>query len=107
MIDTYKISLRLNSQGKQNFSTLRSRLANNIQHHHQINTCPRGGSCKSRGEERKEAKYISLPAGHQFVPVAVETMGAMGPRTLLFLTAIGKSVTLWDTMICTVSMYNY
>ena len=24
--------------------------------------------------------YISLPAGHHFVPVAVETMGAMGSR---------------------------
>ena len=40
--------------------------------------------------EGKEAKYISLPAGHQFVPVAVETMGAMGPRTLLFLKELGK-----------------
>ena len=50
------------------------------------------GEVAARAEERKEAKYISLPAGHQFVPVAVETMGAMGPRTLLFLKelAIGK-----------------
>ena len=40
--------------------------------------------------EGKEAKYISLPAGHQFVPMAVETMGAMGPRTLLFLKELGK-----------------
>ena len=39
---------------------------------------------------RKEAKYISLPAGHQFVPVAVKTMGAMGPLTLLFLKELGK-----------------
>ena len=48
-------------------------------------TCPRGGSYKSSG-----AKYLSLPAGHQFVPVAVETMGTMGPRTLLFLKELGK-----------------
>ena len=43
------------------------------------------GEVAARAEERKEAEYISLPAGHQFVPVAMETMGAMGPRTLLFL----------------------
>ena len=48
------------------------------------------GEVAARAEERKEAKYISLPAGHQFVPVAVETMGAMGPRTLLFLKELGK-----------------
>ena len=50
------------------------------------------GEVAARAEERKEAKYISLPAGHQFVPVAVETMGAMGPRTLLFLKELGKRV---------------
>ena len=48
------------------------------------------GEVAARAEERKEAKYISLPAGHQFVPVAVETMGAMGSRTLLFLKELGK-----------------
>ena len=36
------------------------------------------GEVAARAEERKQAKYISLPTGHQFVPVAVETMGAMG-----------------------------
>ena len=46
------------------------------------------GEVAARAEKRKEAKYISLPAGHQFVPV--ETMGAMGPRTLLFLKELGK-----------------
>ena len=39
------------------------------------------GEVAARTDERKEAKYISLPAGHQFVPVAVETMGA---NTALF-----------------------
>ena len=34
------------------------------------------GEVAARAEERKEAKYISLLAGHHFVPVAVETMGA-------------------------------
>ena len=47
---------------------------------------------RKRREDYNTNKKTSLPAGHHFVPVAVETMGAMGPRTLLFLKELGKRV---------------
>ena len=71
------------------WNTIPSNLAH-VEPSHRSQATHAPGEVAARAEERKEAKYISLPAGHQFVPVAVETMGAMGPRTLLFLKELGK-----------------
>ena len=49
------------------------------------------GEVAARAEERKEAKYISLPAGHHFVPVAVETGCHGSANTALFKGAWEKS----------------
>lgn len=34
-------------------------------------------------------KYLGLPPGHVFLPVAVETLRAIDPRLLTFLKEIG------------------
>ena len=43
-------------------------------------------------EERKSAKYISLGPGYLFIPVAIETLGAIGKRLLAFLKELGRMV---------------
>ena len=40
-------------------------------------------------EERKEAKYSNLGALHCFTPVAIETSGFFGPKSLLFVRELG------------------
>ena len=50
----------------------------------------------SYAEDRKDDIYANLNLNHIFVPVAVETLGAFGPKTLRFLTHLGhrlRSVT--------------
>ena len=43
-------------------------------------------------EERKCEKYRGLPPGHVFTPVAIETLGAIGPRSLVFLKELGLRI---------------
>ena len=38
------------------------------------------GAVASEVERRKRAKYTHLNPSHHFVPIAVETLGAFGPR---------------------------
>ena len=49
-----------------------------------------------RGGEsgRKAEKYRGLPASHSFTPVAIETLGAIGPRSMLFLRDLGRRIAL-------------
>ena len=44
---------------------------------------------KKNAEDRKAEKYQGLPASHSFTPIAIETMGAIGPRSMAFLKALG------------------
>jgi len=44
------------------------------------------GSAADVAETRKCAKYQSLPATHEFIPLAFETLGSMGARTKEFVT---------------------
>ena len=39
---------------------------------------------------RKEAKYSCLPQSFLFVPIALETLGAVAPCSLDFLTEVGR-----------------
>ena len=45
-------------------------------------------------EDRKAEKYCGLPASHSFTPVAIETLGAIGPRSMLFLRDLGRRIAL-------------
>ena len=40
----------------------------------------------------EETKYSSLPVTHNFIPVAIETSGVMGPQSLHFLGELGRRV---------------
>ena len=45
-------------------------------------------------EDRKAEKYRGLQASHSFTPVAIETLGAIGPRSMLFLRDLGRRIAL-------------
>ena len=43
-------------------------------------------------EERKIAKYSGLPVIHSLTPVAIETSGVIGPKSLQFLKELRRGV---------------
>ena len=43
------------------------------------------GKVAEAAEDRKYEKYMGLPPGHFFSPVAIETLGAIGPKSLALL----------------------
>ena len=50
------------------------------------------GAVADLAEERKLAKYTSLGPGYAFTPVAINTLGAIGKRSLAFLKELGHRV---------------
>ena len=54
----------------------------------------RGGESglECRGQEGREAPWS--PGEPQFTPVAIETLGAIGPRSMLFLRDLGRRIAL-------------
>ena len=52
------------------------------------------GRVAESAEDRKAEKYRGLPASHSFTPVAIETLGAIGPRSMLFLRDLGRRIAL-------------
>ena len=48
------------------------------------------GDVAARVESLKEEKYTDLLHSYDFVPIAVETSGVFGPRTLSFLKELGR-----------------
>ena len=50
------------------------------------------GEVATHAEERKCSKYSSLSVTHDFIPVAIETSGVMGPQPLHFLRELGRRV---------------
>ncbi len=48
------------------------------------------GLVAAAAEERKEAKYTGLSSLHCFTPVAIETSGVFGPKSLLFVSELGR-----------------
>jgi len=42
--------------------------------------------------QRRVKKYQGLPPGHLFVPITIETLGAIGPRSLVFLKDLGRRI---------------
>ena len=50
------------------------------------------GKVTERAEERKVEKYRCLPASHLFCPVAIETLGAVGPQSLALIKDIARRI---------------
>ena len=48
------------------------------------------GTVVARAESLKEEKYIDLLRTHEFSPIALETSGVFGPRTLAFVKELGR-----------------
>ena len=42
------------------------------------------GAVAARAEMRKESKYSHLDSAYKFIPVAIEILGAFGPKLVLF-----------------------
>ena len=50
------------------------------------------GKVAEAAEDRKCKKYMGLPPGHFFSPVAIETLGAIGPKSLALLKELGRRI---------------
>ena len=51
------------------------------------------GGAAEHAAERKMAKYSTLPATHEFVPVAIESLGPINRTGLEFLQELGRRIT--------------
>ena len=50
------------------------------------------GAVAAAAEERKLAKYANLDHAYSFVPVAIETLGVIGPKSLSFIRDLGHRI---------------
>ena len=50
------------------------------------------GKVAATAEERKGEKYRGLTPGHMFSPIAIETLGAIGPKSLTLLKDLGRRI---------------
>ena len=50
------------------------------------------GKVAASAEERKCEKYQGFPPGHFFTPVAIETLGAIGLKSMVFLRDLGRRI---------------
>ena len=50
------------------------------------------GAVAALAEVRKKAKYTSLISTHIFTPVAIETSGVFGPKSLSFIRELGQRI---------------
>ena len=50
------------------------------------------GAVAAAAEDRKQAKYANLSQGYSFTPVAIETLDAIGPKSLAFLKDLGRGI---------------
>ena len=48
------------------------------------------GAVATQAEGRKEAKYSHLNSAHAFTPVAIETSGVFGAKTMRFVQELGQ-----------------
>ena len=52
------------------------------------------GRVAALAEDRKVDKYRDLPRSHLFCPLSIETMGAMGPRSLELVREVGRRIAM-------------
>ena len=57
-------------------------------------TSTTSGSAAEMAAARKEDKYVEMSATHTFVPIAVETLGPICSKALMFLRELGRRLTL-------------
>ena len=50
------------------------------------------GSVAALAEDRKINKYSHLSPSYLFTPISIETMGAVGPKSLRFLKDLGTKI---------------
>ena len=59
-----------------------------------LNTTQEVGKVAEKAEDRKVAKYWELPASHSFTPIAIATMGAIGPGSMAFLNDLEPQIAM-------------
>ena len=59
---------------------------------HVTNSSTEAGSAGKAAESKKVAKYSTLATAHEFVPMAIETMGTWGACGLAFVCEIGRRI---------------
>ena len=59
---------------------------------YRLHATQEAGKVAAAAEERKEDKYRYLPSTHGFSPLSIETMGAMGPKSMALLREVGRRV---------------
>ena len=52
------------------------------------------GAAAALAETRKSAKYAALSIAHEFVPVAIETLGTWGSAALSFVNELGRRISV-------------
>ena len=50
------------------------------------------GKVAAAAEDRKANKYIHLDPAYLFIPLAFETLGVFGPKTLAFVRELGRRI---------------
>ena len=50
------------------------------------------GAVATQAEDRKEVKYTHLNSAHAFIPVAIETSGVFGVKTMRFVQELGQQL---------------
>ena len=61
-------------------------------HSYRSLACSGAGKVAAAAEHRKLSKYAHLGQAYQFMPVAIETLGAYGPKTASFIKELGRRV---------------
>ena len=61
-------------------------------HKIQFTNLDQAGAVAAEAEERKKLKYSSLNSSYIFIPVAVETLGVIGPDSLAFLHDLASRI---------------
>ena len=56
------------------------------------NSAAGAGSAAAAAEQRKITKYAPLATAHEFVPVAIETLGSWGARGVSFINDLGRRI---------------
>ena len=59
---------------------------------YEMSATSEAGAVAVLAEVRKEAKYTSLCSTHIFTPVAIETSGVFGPKSLSFIRELGRQI---------------
>ena len=63
-----------------------------LAHSYRAHVTQESGKVAASAEKRKCEKYQGLPPGHFFTPVAIETLGAIGPKSMVFLRDLGRRI---------------